>query len=179
MLSIPEKFRQSAITVPEIIRNTANTISFVLCIKSGTRKYVSIDQHIQDQYDNWKLLGYLPISFDGFKGCVLCKINRHCPKWGRGWDHTGGTFRNGPKYRKNLDHLPKENDNVWREYKQFRRDKSKHKGWHCRPGDGIKPWKVHSARQHRRWACQNIYHQRYDAFGPHEYKMFVNSYDYD
>lgn len=178
MQQIPEKFRQVAITVPEIIRNTANTMPFVLFVKSGTKKYVSIDQHVQDQYDHWNLLGFLPIAFIEFKERVLRKINKHYPRY-RGWDRTGGTYRNGPKYRKNLDHLPKENDSVWREYKQFRRDKSKHKGWHCRPDDGIKPWKVHSARQHRRWARQNIHHQQYDVFGSHEYKMFVDSYDYD
>lgn len=182
---IPDKFRQPTISTKEYVLLAVDVLKkqlVSLLLPSKMPYEVRQTEILQDLYITGQMIGCLPMTFESFCIAVNKKIDpyyRHWPRWG-GWDRTGGTYRNGPKYRKNTDHLPKEKiEDEWRKHKQFERDKSRHHGRWGRPQDGISWYKTQSARQHRRWVQYNLAHANYDAFGAYEYKVFVDSYEYD
>lgn len=182
---IPDKFRVTQEQRDSFIQESRELIKKFRHAVADTFIYDKTGQKrwTQERYKEGRLRGVLDMTFHEFS--ESCDTR---PWWERGhqpryhtWDRVGCPFRNGKSYRKNTDHEPKEGDSkqIWREYKQMNRDKSKDRGWHLRPRDGISYWKNRSARDHRAWVKDRLQNGDYEAFHDKEYEIFINPWAYD
>jgi hypothetical protein len=102
----------------------------------------------------------------------------HRTSWYGSIDMTGGSYRNGPKYRKNTEHLQKEEDpkEAWREETNHYRDKARRQ----KHSNGMKRfWVKQQAKDHRAWAKCMIRKEKWEAFGQNDEEYCINRWLWD
>lgn len=161
--------------------------------KTCNRNPKKIDAHITEWYMYGLVQEIFDIAWDDFKYRVLDGWNnRNLPRprrisYYRFRSLTHCEFRGHTHYTRNRWHLPKAESpqSVWRKYKYFQRDKSRHRGSHSKfaRGSNYKQFcKTKSSSKHRNWVKENLARANYDSFDQNvdrERKYFADPWMWD
>lgn len=124
---------------------------------------------LSDTYTDLMITGKISMSYQEFEYAVARKGSFNYYKF---------SGYKAPSYTKSPDHKQKEvKVDFWREFKKFKKDKSK-RDFHKKEFRDF--CKTQSARRHRKWCKESLNNLTYDNFDTHysdmEYKQFVDKW---